>query len=107
MVPKTTGEGREKADLFNRGRVTLDEVISALAELSNEWKFVALHVLDAAPSEIGGLLTGEAREVAFVYQRDVGTFRGEGGSGHSAIDTATDNHDVKRFRFEFLQICST
>ena len=53
------------------------------------------------------MLTGEAREVALVDQRDVGTFRGEGSSGHSAIDTATDNHDVKRFRFEFLQICST
>ena len=54
MVPKATGERREKSDLFNRGRVALDEVISALAELSNEWKFVALHVLNAAPSEIGG-----------------------------------------------------
>ena len=107
MVPKPTGERREKPDFFYGGGVAFDEVVSALAKLSNEGELVAFHVLNPAPCKIGGLLTGEACEVALVDQRDVGSLGREGSSRNRAVDTATDNHDIKRFRFELLQICST
>src|SRR5262249_22059830 len=44
-------DGREEADLANRGGITADQVVAAHAEGANQRELAALHVLDAAPGE--------------------------------------------------------
>ena len=104
MVSKSSREGGKKSNFLHGRRVTFDEVISTLAELTNKRKFIALHVLDAAPSEVRRLLASEACEVTFVDERDVGTLCREGCSRDGTIDASTYDHHVECLGLKFLKI---
>ncbi|MEI2779716.1 MAG: hypothetical protein V9G19_27920 [Tetrasphaera sp.] len=94
-VAKAPLVGREEPDLFDRRGVRPDQVVARAAELGDQPELEALHVLDPAPGEVGGLLAGEPGEIRAVDQRHARPARREARRGHRAVDAAAHDQHVK------------
>ena len=94
----------EEPDLLHRARVGADQLVAGAAELAHETELVCLQILDAAPSEIRGLLRSDASEIAPIDQRHLRAARGQGGRGHRAVDPSAKDQDVESLRGELVQV---
>src|SRR6185437_16872726 len=93
-----------EADLLDRGRVALDEVVARDAQLAHEAELEVLQVLDAAPRQVRRLLAGEPGEVPAVDQRDArAAGRERSGRDRSVDATAEDDH-VEAAAVELVEV---
>src|SRR3977135_833769 len=94
MMPKTLGNGRQKAYFLNGRRIALDEVIPSHAEASDKGEIIGLHVFDPSPSQIGGVHAGEPRKIALVDQCSLDTLARKRRGGDCTIDAPADDQYV-------------